>query len=64
MIRRCAVYARYSSDLQRESSIEDQIRRCREYALRQGCQVIEELVVADRAVSAASVAGRDGYRGW
>lgn len=62
MKQRCAIYARYSSDLQRESSIEDQIRRCREYALRQGWQVVEELVSADRAVSAASVAGRDGLQ--
>jgi len=59
MTRRCAIYSRYSSDLQRESSVEDQVRRCREYAGRQGWPVIEEYVVADRAVSAASVAGRD-----
>jgi len=61
-MRRCAIYARYSSDLQRESSIEDQIRRCREYALRQGWTVVEEYVVVDRAVSAASVTGRDGVQ--
>ncbi len=58
MTRRCAIYARYSSDLQRESSIEDQIRRCREYAARQGWAIIEAWIVADRAISAASVAGR------
>src|SRR2546422_9926445 len=61
-MRKCAIYARYSSDLQRESSIEDQIRRCREYAVRQGWGIIESFVVADRAVSAASVAGRDGLQ--
>jgi site-specific DNA recombinase len=32
---RCAVYARYSSDLQSPTSIPDQIRMCREYADRQ-----------------------------
>jgi site-specific DNA recombinase len=29
-----AIYARYSSDLQREASIEDQIRICRERAAK------------------------------
>ena len=62
MIRRCAIYARYSSDLQRESSIEDQLRRCREYAARQGWAIVESFVIADRAVSAASVSGRDGLQ--
>lgn len=62
MTRRCAIYARYSSDLQRASSIDDQLRRCREYASRQGWTVMEEFVLADRAVSAASVAGRDGLQ--
>ena len=61
-MRRCAIYARYSSDLQRESSIEDQIRSCREFARRQGWPIVEGYVVADRAVSAASVAGRDGLQ--
>jgi site-specific DNA recombinase len=60
--RRCAIYARYSSDLQRESSIEDQIRRCREYAQRQGWNVIEPFVRVDRAISAASIAGRDALQ--
>jgi DNA invertase Pin-like site-specific DNA recombinase len=52
MSRRCAIYARYSSDLQRESSIEDQIRRCREFASRQGWPIVEGLIIVDRAVSA------------
>jgi site-specific DNA recombinase len=62
MTRRCALYARYSSDLQRESSIEDQIRQCREYAARQDWPIVEEYVVADRAVSGAAVAGRDALQ--
>src|SRR5262245_60591868 len=41
MTRRCGIYARYSSDLQRGSSIEDQIRRCREYAAGRGWTIIE-----------------------
>src|SRR5882762_4877708 len=27
---RCATYARYSSDLQRQTSVEDQVRNCRQ----------------------------------
>lgn len=27
---RCATYARYSSDLQRQTSVEDQVRSCRQ----------------------------------
>jgi site-specific DNA recombinase len=42
---RCAIYARYSDPIQRESSIEDQIRQCREFAERQGWVVIDEYVV-------------------
>jgi len=33
---RVAIYARYSSDNQRDASIEDQIAVCRRYAERQG----------------------------
>ncbi|RJL05530.1 recombinase family protein [Paracoccus aestuarii] len=50
---RAAIYARFSSDLQRDASIEDQIRSCRDYAARQGLEVIE--VYSDRAVSGASM---------
>jgi DNA invertase Pin-like site-specific DNA recombinase len=37
---KAAIYARYSSDKQRETSIEDQNRRCREYARRQGWDIV------------------------
>lgn len=57
---RCAIYARYSSDLQRDSSIEDQIRKCREYATSRGWTIQEQHIRCDRAVSAGSMAGRDG----
>ena len=59
---RCAIYARYSSDLQRESSIEDQIRRCRDYAEQQGWSIVHEFVRADRAVSGATLVGRDALQ--
>ena len=56
---RCAIYARYSSDLQRESSIGDQIRRCRAFAALQGWSVTDEYVRFDEAKSAATMAGRE-----
>ena len=55
---RCAIYARYSSDLQRESSIDDQIRKCREYAALKGWTVLEGYIRSDNAVSGAALAPR------
>jgi DNA invertase Pin-like site-specific DNA recombinase len=49
---RCAIYARYSSDLQRETSIEDQIRKCRAFADAQGWIVLDPYVRADHAFQA------------
>ena len=57
---RVAIYARYSSELQNSSSIEQQIRACREYAAAQGWIVIEECIFFDEAKSGQSLAGRDG----
>lgn len=34
------IYARYSSDNQREESIEGQIRECTEYAQKQGITIL------------------------
>ncbi|MBC8051125.1 MAG: recombinase family protein [Chitinophagales bacterium] len=48
-----AIYARYSSDSQREASIEDQIRLCRERAEREGWTIIT--AYTDHAVSGASL---------
>ena len=50
---RVALYARYSSDNQRDASIADQFRVCRQLATRQGWTVIEEY--ADHAVSGATL---------
>jgi site-specific DNA recombinase len=36
---RAALYARYSTDKQREASIEDQARNCRRIAEREGWQL-------------------------
>lgn len=49
---RCAIYARYSTDMQSEASAEDQIRECRELARRQGWEVVGEY--ADHALSGGS----------
>ncbi len=44
------IYARYSSDNQREESIEGQLRECQEYADKQGITIFGTYV--DRAYSA------------
>jgi site-specific DNA recombinase len=52
--KRIAIYARYSSDQQRESSLEDQVRRATEFAARHG--VVEpQLVFRDAARSGATL---------
>ena len=56
---KCAIYARYSSDLQRETSIEDQIRKCREFAAPKGWVILDDYVRYDQAISGAALAGRD-----
>ena len=50
---RCATYSRYSTDRQSPTSIEDQIRKCSEFAKRNGWEVLPECCYADRAISAA-----------
>ena len=54
---KAALYARYSSDQQREASIEDQLRGCRELAAREGWTIAGEY--RDAAMSGASMS-RDG----
>ena len=49
---RVALYARYSSDQQREASIADQLRDCRAFATREGWTVVREY--HDSAMSGAS----------
>ena len=44
------IYARYSSDNQREESIEGQLRECMEYCKKNGMVVVKEYI--DRAFSA------------
>src|SRR6202140_1349291 len=54
-----AIYARYSSDNQRDASIADQFRVCREFAQRQGWQIAREY--SDHAVSGATLL-RPGFQ--
>jgi DNA invertase Pin-like site-specific DNA recombinase len=51
-----AIYARYSSALQRECSIEDQVRRCSEFVERHGGTIAADLIFTDFAMSGASLA--------
>ncbi|WP_084032822.1 recombinase family protein [Chelativorans sp. J32] len=48
-----AIYARYSSDNQRDASIADQFRMCRLHAEKQGWHIVEEY--SDHAISGASL---------
>jgi|HubBroStandDraft_6_1064221.scaffolds.fasta_scaffold15045_11 site-specific DNA recombinase len=60
MTARAAIYARFSSDLQRDRSIEDQVALCREYAVRNGYNVVA--VFSDRAITGSSFLLRRGIQ--
>jgi DNA invertase Pin-like site-specific DNA recombinase len=59
-MRRCVIYARYSSDLQSPASIDDQIQLCRTYADRQGWVVVA--THHEAALSGFGVEQRPGYQ--
>lgn len=59
---RCAIYARYSSELQDKKSIEDQVRECKDFALKRGWEVLEGHIYFDKAVSGASTKDREGLK--
>ena len=52
---RYAIYARYSSDLQRQTSIADQIRKCQEFGQAQGWVPVTDCLYTDEAVSGVSI---------
>jgi site-specific DNA recombinase len=54
-----AIYARYSSEIQRDASIADQFRVCRDFAQRQGWHIEREY--SDHAVSGATLL-RPGFQ--
>lgn len=55
-----AVYARYSSERQRATSIEDQVALCRQAASRLGYAAVDDHVYTDQEISGA-VEQRPGY---
>ncbi len=59
MAERAVIYARYSTEMQRTASIEDQVRLCRELISRSGWEFIQ--VFADRAISGSNCL-RPGYQ--
>jgi site-specific DNA recombinase len=52
MTLRAVIYARFSSDMQQQASIDDQVRLCRERVTRECWELVQ--VFADRAISGAS----------
>ncbi len=56
-LKRAAIYARYSSDSQHESSIDRQVNACRAYAGRAGIEIVA--TYEDRGKSGMTMHGRD-----
>ena len=56
--RRAVVYARFSTDKQSNHSIADQLRECRDHAVKNGLTIVAEHF--DHAISGASVLNRSG----
>jgi DNA invertase Pin-like site-specific DNA recombinase len=59
---RCNFYGRYSSDNQRDSSIEDQFRNCRELASKKGWVALEQYSQSDVEKSGRTQFGRPGLK--
>ena len=57
-MKRVLIYARYSSDLQSSASTEDQVRLCREHAVKAGWSVAG--IYSDEALSGGHLANRPG----
>jgi len=58
----CAVYARYSTNNQRDASIEDQIRNCRVTATAKGWHILDEQIYYDKARSGTATNSRDAFK--
>jgi site-specific DNA recombinase len=59
-MKRVALYARYSSELQNPTSIADQFRLCEVYAQRQGWRIVARF--EDAALSGVGIQHRPGYQ--
>ena len=55
---KAAIYARFSTDMQADRSIDDQISLCTDFALKQGLTIAE--TYSDAAQSGGSIFGRHG----
>ena len=53
-VTRCAVYARFSSEKQSPLSIDDQVRKCRQYADQHGWAVLDRHIYSDEGISGAT----------
>ena len=60
MEMRCAIYARYSSDMQKPESIDDQIGECKRYIEKRGWHLLEDQVYNDFAITSSDIT-REGY---
>lgn len=59
---RGGIYARYSREQQRPTSIDDQVRRCREEAEKENIIIDDAFVFTDSALSGSSVTKRVQYK--
>jgi site-specific DNA recombinase len=58
----CAIYARFSTQMQRATSLEDQIRNCRRFASQNGYKVLDQHIYQDSALSGFGVEHRPAYQ--
>jgi site-specific DNA recombinase len=61
-MKRCAMYARFSTEMQRAASLEDQIRNCRRFAAQSGWEILEDHIYQDSAMSGFGVEHRPAYQ--
>ena len=59
-MKTAAIYARFSSDLQSDKSIEDQVALCRQLCAGAGLRVVA--VFEDRGISGAAAINRPGFQ--
>jgi site-specific DNA recombinase len=59
---RVGIYARFSSDMQRQASIEDQVRSCKECAQSKGWIVDPNYTRSDAGISGATLAARTALK--
>src|SRR3989441_3124376 len=61
-MKRCAIYARFSTEMQRATSLDDQTRNCRRFAAQMGWPILDDHVYQDTAVSGFGVEQRPAYQ--